>query len=129
MPVKKQTTKKKRTVARKTKTKAKRVCKRKSVKKIVKRTAKKKTVCKKRCKPSHAFWVNNGPVLRSVKSLVEALKNDITDEQFDYHTKRDGNDFAIWIKDCLCDAECASKLKRVRTRNGAVRVLSKCKCH
>ncbi len=127
---KKRTTKKvakkatKKNVAKKTtKKQIKRIAK-KTVRKVVK----KKTTCKKRCKPSHAFWVNNGPIIHSVNGLIKALKNEITDEQFDYHTKRDGNDFANWIKDCLCDSGCASRLKRVRSKDGMLRVLSKCSC-
>lgn len=76
----------------------------------------------------HAFWVNNGPVLHSVNDLIKALKKEITDEQFYYHTKRNKNDFAIWIKECLCDNNCATRIKRVRSKEGMLRVLSKCSC-
>jgi len=102
----------------------------KSAKKVVKRTvAKRKTSCKKKCRSPHAFWVNNGPVFKTVDGLIDALK-EMSDEQFAYHTKRgEGNDFAKWIKECLCDSSCATHLKKVRTRAGAVRVLSsKCAC-
>jgi hypothetical protein len=106
----------------------------KVVKKVVQKTTKKvlvkkstsacSCVCKKTCKPAQAFWVNNGPVVNSVETLLKALK-EMTDEQFVYHTKREGNDFVNWIKDCLNDIDCAKALKKAQTRTGAVRVLSR----
>lgn len=84
--------------------------------------------CTKKCQPAQAFWVNNGPILKSVDDLLKALK-EMSDEQYAYHTKRDGNDFANWIRDCLNDAQCAKDLKNAKTRVGAVRILSgKCAC-
>jgi hypothetical protein len=84
--------------------------------------------CTKKCQPTQAFWVNNGPVLKSVDELLKALK-EMSDEQYAYHTKRDGNDFAIWIRDCLNDVQCAKDLKNAKTRVGAIRILSgKCAC-
>lgn len=106
----------------------------KAVKKVVQKVEKKVVAkksastcvctCKKTCKPVQAFWVNNGPVVNSVESLLKALK-EMSDEQFIYHTKRDGNDFANWIKDCLNDIDCAKALKKAQTRVGAIRVLSR----
>jgi len=105
----------------------KKVAKR-AVRKAVKKTSKKKCSCSIPCPPEEAFWVNNGPVLHSIQDLLDALKN-MSDEQFEHHTKRGKNDFANWIKECLCDSACATSFKRVRTRVGAVRVLSnKCSC-
>jgi acyl-homoserine lactone acylase PvdQ len=112
---------------------AKKTTKKASAKKAVKKTAKKTKTnkscsCKAKCTSKQAFWVNNGPVVHSVQELLEALK-DISDEQYAYHTKREGNDFATWVKDCLKDDAAATSLKKVRSRAGAVRVLSeKCAC-
>ena len=100
----------------------------KTTKKVVRKAVKKSCACESKCSAKEAFWVNNGPVLHSVKDLLKALK-EMSDEQFDYHTKRGSNDFASWIKECLKDSACATSVKRVRTRVGAVRVLSnKCSC-
>ncbi len=99
----------------------------KTVKKTVRRiTTKKKSCHKKKCKPENAFWVNNGPVVDSVPGLLEALKS-MSNEQYEYHTKRNGNDFARWLDDCICNKEFANKLRKTRSRAGAIKALSKSK--
>lgn len=104
---------------------AKKVAPKKKVNNV---TSKTECACIKKCQPSQAFWVNNGPVLKSVDELLKALK-EMSDEQYAYHTKRDGNDFANWIQDCFGDVQCAKSLKNAKTRVGAVRILSgKCVC-
>lgn len=99
----------------------------KATKKPAAKAVKKACGCKKACTDNQAFWVNNGPIVHSLKDLVQALKT-MSDEQYAYHTKRDGNDFARWVQDCLADKECAKKLIQARTRVGAARVLSGCTC-
>jgi len=130
------TTKKTNTQATKAPKKAvaKKVVAKKVVKKVVKKTtvkaspAKSTSVCQNVCAPTQAFWVNNGPVVTSVKDLMKALK-EMSDEQYAYHTKREGNDFAKWVQDCLGDSASATGLKSARTRVGAVRTLAKrCAC-
>jgi hypothetical protein len=69
-----------------------------------------------------AFWVYQGPVVRTVRELRGAIAS-MSDEQFDYHTKRDGNDFVRWVRDVLCNEGLAGSLARVRTRTGALRAL------
>jgi hypothetical protein len=106
----------------------KRKAAKKTVRKAVKKPAKKTCGCSTPCSTEEAFWVNNGPVLHSLQDLLDALHN-MSDEQFEHHTAQGRNDFANWIKECLCDSACATSVKRVRTRVGAVRVLSnKCSC-
>lgn len=73
------------------------------------------------------FWVNNGPVLRSIPELKQALVH-MSDDQYRYHTGRDGNDFAKWIKHSLSHHDCASKIEKAKTRAGAMRALSTCNC-
>ena len=113
------------------KTASKKVVAKKSVKKAVRSSAvgKNVCVCKKTCKASHAFWVNNGPVVRSLEELLDALKA-MSDEQYAHHTQRgDGNDFVTWIRDCLQDEESAQSIVNARTRVGTVRILIKrCSC-
>lgn len=126
MPAKKQTAKK--AVAKKSTKKA--VAKKKTP---AKKTTKKSVAsnacgCKKRCDAEQAFWVNNGPVVHSLEDLLQAVR-EMSDEQFAYHTKRNGNDFANWVRDCLADRTNATKLRKARTRVGAVRILtSACSC-
>ncbi|MEK7584961.1 MAG: hypothetical protein AAB455_00350 [Patescibacteria group bacterium] len=86
----------------------------------------KKAVTKKATKKSlpivesHvAFWSYQGPVLRSLIDLGKFLAI-ATDEQFSYHTKRDGNDFARWTKDVLQDATCATALEKAKTKSAAL---------
>lgn len=107
------------------KVEAKKVVAKKAVAKKVQATV---CSCSKQCQTAQAFWVNNGPILTSVEDLLKALK-EMSDEQYAYHTKRDGNDFVNWIRDCLHDAQCAKDLKNAKTRVGAIRILSgKCAC-
>jgi len=101
----------------------------KTAKKVSKKTAPKKDshkTCSVACDAPEAFWVNNGPILHSLEDLLEALKT-MTDEQYEYHTKRGENDFANWIQYCIKDTGCATSLRRVKTKSGALRVLvSRC---
>lgn len=76
----------------------------------------------KEASSDQCFWVHDGPILKNAPELVQALQT-MSDEQFDYHTKRDGNDFAQWVADVLEDARCASAVKRARTRAGMLRAL------
>lgn len=71
------------------------------------------------------FWVNNGPVVKSVPELRQALK-EMSDEQYAYHTKRNGNDFSKWAEDIIQCPECAASLRKGRTRKGAIRALDSC---
>ncbi|MFH1170044.1 MAG: hypothetical protein V1704_00545 [Candidatus Vogelbacteria bacterium] len=60
------------------------------------------------------FWVNNGPPLRHLLDLSKFLAI-ITEEQFSYHTKRAGNDFAKWVEAILGDKLCARALEKSKT--------------
>jgi len=73
--------------------------------------------------PERCFWVNNGPIVKNVAELTAAVRA-MSDEQFDYHTKRNGNDFAQWIKDVLRNSTLASVVVRAKTRTGLLRALS-----
>ncbi len=73
---------------------------------------------------AQAFWVHNGPIL---KTLVD-LKNFLTTatlDQFFHHTKRGGNDFAKWVKAVLRDEKCASELEKADTPKKALAVITK----
>jgi len=75
------------------------------------------------CAPEQAFWINRGPVVDSIAQLKEALRT-MTEDQFAYHTRREGNDFARWVRECLADAERAARLERATTKAAAVKALS-----
>lgn len=65
-----------------------------------------------------AFWVHQGPVLRNLSELAKFLAI-ITEEQFAYHTRRAGNDFAKWVETVLQDKTAAAALRRAKTRTAA----------
>jgi hypothetical protein len=74
------------------------------------------------------FWVHNGPVLRNLRELRDALASEaVNDEQFKYHVGRGKkNDFASWVSGILHDESCARALMRTRTRKTALRVVNEC---
>jgi hypothetical protein len=128
----------KKTVAKKTPA-VRKVAAKKAVAKNVsaKKTVAKKVVAKKMarrqgcpvcggkavCAPQESFWVNNGPVVDSLAGLLEAL-NSMTNDQYAYHTKRDGNDFARWVRSSLACDQCAVRLEKAKSKTGAVRAIS-----
>lgn len=66
---------------------------------------------------SNAFWVHQGPVLRSLVDLAKFLEI-ITAEQFNYHVRSNaagGNDFSRWVAEVLQDQTCAAALARAKT--------------
>lgn len=63
---------------------------------------------------ANSFWVYNGPVLRNLRELKNFLEV-ITVEQFNYHTKRDGNDFASWVSAVLHEVALGQTLKKAKT--------------
>ena len=68
------------------------------------------------------FYVQNGPVIDSGKSLIKALENQsISDDSFSFHNER--GDFANWIGDVLNSPDLAKSLKRVKNRKTFVKKL------
>jgi hypothetical protein len=110
------------------------VVKEPSVKKTIK--AKKKTKAKKKSlvenpidirrevAEENCFWVLNGPSLKSLSDLCEELPR-MNDEQFDHHTKRDGNDFAKWIAEVFQEEKLAKKVARLKTRESIILAIEK----
>ena len=72
--------------------------------------------------PGQCFWVNNGPVLRDLRDLRDALRA-MSNEQFGYHTARGVNDFAKWVAEVLKDEACAKKIAKAKTRLLALEVV------
>ena len=70
------------------------------------------------------FWVLNGPALRSISDLCEAIP-EMTDEQFYHHTKRNGSDFANWIEDIFQEEGLAKKIRRLKTRKSIVSAIKR----
>lgn len=76
-----------------------------------------KTIAPERC-----FWVNNGPILRNVLELRDALKS-MSEATFEHNVAKDRNDFAVWAESVLEDADLAKALKKSRTKSGVCRSL------
>lgn len=73
--------------------------------------------------PEICFWVNSGPIVKSLPDLVEALKT-MSDEQYSYHVNDDKNDFSRWIEDVLEDKTLAKALVKYKTRTGTLKAVS-----
>jgi len=76
---------------------------------------------------ANAFWVHQGPVLRSLVDLAKFLEI-ITVEQFNYHVRPNaagGNDFSHWVAEVLQDQTCATALARTKTSTAARRVVKR----
>ena len=74
--------------------------------------------------PKNYFWVNNGGILKNLHDLQDALVI-MSEEQYDFHTKRDGNDFAKWVEGIFGEKELAKKIAGAKTRKGTLVVLAK----
>ncbi len=99
------------------------------VKKITKKAASKKTAKKSDSLKKQmrmvtgelCFWVNNGPILCSIKDLHGALLR-MSDDQFRHHVNKQKNDFALWVKKALLDDAAARRLASVKDKKSAIKV-------
>jgi hypothetical protein len=69
------------------------------------------------------FWVNEGGVLKNLHDLQDALVI-MTDEQFAFHTKRDGNDFAKWVEGVFGLKDLAKKIAKAKSKKGVLVALN-----
>ncbi len=70
-----------------------------------------------------SFWINNGPILKNIKDLADALKN-MSEESFAYHVNLEKNDFAAWAENVLKDETLARNLAKSKTLKAAIKVVS-----
>ncbi|MBI2133967.1 hypothetical protein HYU11_04765 [Candidatus Woesearchaeota archaeon] len=75
------------------------------------------------CRPEYSFWINNGPIVKSLNELSSGLKG-ITDVQFTHHLNKEKNDFSKWVNDVIGDAELAEDLKKVKTKTAAIKKIN-----
>ena len=68
------------------------------------------------------FWVNNGPVLKNVEELADALQQ-MNEETYFHHVNKEKNDFSKWITDIIGDQKLANDLLSSRNKNSAVKKL------
>lgn len=69
-----------------------------------------------------SFWVNNGPILKNIKDLIDALKG-MSEEMFAYHVSAEKNDFAAWAENVLKDNVLARNLAKSKTLKAAVKAV------
>lgn len=75
-------------------------------------------------KPENYFWLHQGPALKNLPELKEAL-GTMTEEQFVHHVNPGKNDFAKWVREVLGDKGTAKRLARIKTRRGAWQYLER----
>ena len=69
--------------------------------------------------PECCFWVNNGPVIKNLEELQNALVS-MSNEAFMHHVNREKNDFGIWVNDVLGDKRLADDLMKSKSKQSAV---------
>lgn len=72
------------------------------------------------CSPEQCFWVNNGPILKNMEELTNALP-ELNDEAFKHHVNSDKNDFSNWVKDVIGDQKLANDLASSKNRDSALK--------
>lgn len=68
--------------------------------------------------PEQCFWVNNGPVLKNLEELANALPQ-MGDEVYACHANKEKNDFSRWINDVIGDKKLANDLLSSRNKESA----------
>jgi len=74
--------------------------------------------------PEKAFWVNNGPILKSISELATELKKMKTDT-FMHHVNQGKNDFANWIKDVVGDGKLTKQISKLKTKEAVANMISR----
>ena len=72
--------------------------------------------------PEQCFWVNNGPILKNLDELANALP-ELSDEVFHHHVNNEKNDFSNWIKNVIGDQKLANELLISKSRESAIKKL------
>lgn len=70
------------------------------------------------------FWVNDGQVVKDLLELRDAMKT-MEEKVFTHHVTTDRNDFATWVEDVLCDAECAAALAESQSKRGSQAIITR----
>ena len=70
--------------------------------------------------PEQCFWVNNGPVLKNLEELANAIPQ-MSDETFNHHVNNEKNDFSNWIKDVIGDVNLANDLLSSKNKISAAK--------
>ena len=70
--------------------------------------------------PEQCFWVNNGPILKNLDELANAMP-DLSNDTFYHHVNSDKNDFSNWIRDVIGDQALANDLLSSKDKYSALR--------
>ncbi|MFA5987565.1 MAG: hypothetical protein WC797_02865 [Candidatus Paceibacterota bacterium] len=62
--------------------------------------------------------LKSGEVLRDIHDLCKALEA-MDDATYNHHVAEDRNDFSCWVKDSLCDVQCAGDLLKAKDKKEA----------
>ena len=70
--------------------------------------------------PEQCFWVNNGPIIKNLEELSNALPQ-LSDEIYSHHVNKEKNDFSKWINDVIGDKKLANDLLSSKNKGFAVK--------
>lgn len=70
--------------------------------------------------PEKCFWVNNGPILRNMEELANALES-MNDDAYSYHSSQEKNDFSRWVSEVIGDTKLANELLSSRNKSSALK--------
>ena len=70
--------------------------------------------------PERCFWVSNGPILKNVEELANALAG-ISDDIYHYHANKEKNDFSKWVGEVIGDNKLANDLLSSRNKESALK--------
>ena len=71
-------------------------------------------------RPEQCFWVNNGPIIRNLREMADALEY-MKYETFRHHVNNEKNDISNWIRDVLKDEELANETKNLKSKDKLLR--------
>ena len=70
--------------------------------------------------PEQSFWVNNGPILKNLEELANALP-DMSSETFGHHVNNEKNDFSSWISQVIGDEKLANDLLSSKSKDSVLK--------
>ena len=70
--------------------------------------------------PEQCFWVNNGPILKNLGELADAMA-EMSDQTYSYHSSREKNDFSRWVNEVIGDKRLANELLSSKGKHSALK--------
>ena len=72
------------------------------------------------CSSEQCFWVNDGPILKNMEELANALPQ-MSDETYNHHVNNEKNDFSRWINDVIGDQQLSNNLLSSKNKESAAK--------